>query len=139
MSYIILGFLCVIPSISFSILTDGETQNSTLWDESVDTTTDVFRQLLNQETLIRMSLVKNVHSLMKDMVEMKESVLTSNKRLHDAEKEILILKNDVKVLNTENQRLKEQAVKFQEELKTTDNRFGEIEVNITKVSYDRTN
>lgn len=137
MSYIILGFLCVIPSSCLSILTDGETQNGTLRDESGDSKTDVFRQLLNQETLIRMSLVKNVHSLMKDMVEMKESMSTSNKRLHDAEKEISSLKNEVQLLKTENQKLKEEAVKFQEEFKTTDSRFDEIKGNFTMVSYSR--
>eukprot|EP00105_Crassostrea_gigas_P008402 XP_011422962.2 PREDICTED: uncharacterized protein LOC105325204 [Crassostrea gigas] len=137
MSYIILGFLCVIPSICLSILTDGETQNDTIRDESGDSKTDVFRQLLNQETLIRMSLVKNVHSLMKDMVEMKESMSTSNKRLNDAEKEISSLKNEVHLLKTENQKLKEQAVKFQEQFKTTDSRFDEIEGNFTKVSFSR--
>eukprot|EP00105_Crassostrea_gigas_P008401 XP_011422961.1 PREDICTED: uncharacterized protein LOC105325203 [Crassostrea gigas] len=137
MSYIILGFLCVIPSTCWSFLTDGETQNGTLRDESVDTKTDVFRQLLNQETLIRISLVKNVHSLMKDMVEMKESMSTSNKRLNDAEKEISSLKNEVQLLKTENQKLKEEAVKFQEEFKTTDSKFDEIKGNFTKVSYSR--
>lgn len=34
----------------------------------------VFRQLLNQETLIRMSVEKNVHVLMKDMVSLKDSM-----------------------------------------------------------------
>ncbi|XP_019926227.3 structural maintenance of chromosomes protein 2 [Magallana gigas] len=138
MAYIILGFLCVIPSICLSILTDGETQNGTLRDKSVDTETDVFRQLLNQETLIRMSLVKNVHSLMKDMIEMKESMSASNKRLHDAEKEISSLKNEVQLLKTENQKFKEQAVKFQDDFRTTDSRFNEIEGNFTKVSQSQT-
>nr|XP_011438924.2 uncharacterized protein LOC109617055 [Crassostrea gigas] len=132
---LVFGFLCVIPSTCLSILTDGETQNGTLRDESVDTKTDVFRQLLNQETLIRMSLVKNVHSLMKDMVEMKESMSTSNKRLHDAEKEISSLKNEVQLLKTENQKLKEEAVKFHEEFKTADSKFDDIKENFTKVSF----
>lgn len=61
--------------------------------------------------------------------------LISNKRLHDAEKEISILQNEVQVLKTENQRLKEQAVKIQEEFKTTESRFDEIEGNFTKVSF----
>lgn len=34
----------------------------------------VLRQLLNQETLIRMSVEKNVHVLMKDMVSLKDSL-----------------------------------------------------------------
>lgn len=36
----------------------------------------VLRQLLNQETLIRMSVEKNVHVLMKDMVSLKDSLLS---------------------------------------------------------------
>lgn len=83
--FIFTELLCVIQTSGFSSLTDVETQNVTLRDEAIATKTDVFRQLLNQETLIRMSLVKDVNSLVKDMVEIKEVMTTSKKQLHDAE------------------------------------------------------
>lgn len=133
----IIGCLCVIPSSGFSRLTDAETQNVTLRDEAIATKTDVFKILLNQETLIRMSLVKDVNSLMKDMIEMKERMKTSNTRLHDAEKEISSLKTEIHSLKTENQRLKEQAVKFQENFKLIGQNFSEIDRNFTNASFCR--
>lgn len=133
--YIIIWCLCVIPTSGFSRLTDTETQNVTLRDEAIATKTDVFKMLLNQETLIRMSLVKDVQSLMKDMIEMKEKMTTSNKRLHDAEKEISSLKIDKHSLKTENQRFKEQAVKFQENFKFIGQNFSEIQQNFTIASF----
>ncbi|XP_065941351.1 early endosome antigen 1-like [Magallana gigas] len=133
--YIIIWCLCVIPTSGFSRLTDTKTQNVTLRDEAIATKTDVFKILLNQETLIRMFLVKDVQSLMKDMIEMKEKMTTSNKRLHDAEKEISSLKIDIHSLKTENQRLKEQAVQYQENFKFIDQNFSEIQQNFTSASF----
>ncbi|XP_062597981.1 uncharacterized protein LOC134259412 [Saccostrea cucullata] len=58
-------------------------KNSTDLDfGSLDTKhVDVFRQLLNQETLIRMTLVKNVHALMKDMVSLQQSLVSSESEI----------------------------------------------------------
>lgn len=133
--YIIIWCLCAIPSSGFSRLTDTKTQNGTLRDETIATKTDVFKILLNQETLIRVSLVKDVQSLMKEMIEMKEKMTTSDKRLHDAEKEISSLKIDIHSLKNENQMLKEQAVQFQENFKFIGQNFSEIEQNFTNASF----
>lgn len=129
--FVVTELLCVIQTSGFSSLTDAETQNVTLRNEAIATKTDVFRQLLNQETLIRMSLVKDVQSLVKDMVEIKEVMTTSKKQLNDGEKEILSLKNEVQLLKTENQKLKEQAVKIQE---ANNHKFLIIGENFTEVS-----
>eukprot|EP00105_Crassostrea_gigas_P019978 XP_011438639.1 PREDICTED: heavy metal-binding protein HIP-like [Crassostrea gigas] len=61
----------------------------------------------------------------------------SNKRLHDAEKEISSLKIDIHSLKTENQRLKEHAVKFQEKFKFIGQNFSEFEQNFTSASFGR--
>lgn len=131
-SYIIIEFLCVIQASALSSLTDDETRNVTLRDELMDTKTDVFKLLLNQETLIRMSLVRDVNSLLKDMVDMKESMTNSNDRLYDVKKAMSSLKNELQLLKYENQKLKEQAAKFQEKFNTTDIRF-----NITEIQYEK--
>ena len=69
-----LVFIAVVQSAAVSILTDEVSQNSTYPNENEISAknVDVFRQLLNQETIIRMNLVKNVHILMKDMLTLKE-------------------------------------------------------------------
>ncbi|XP_048781202.2 uncharacterized protein LOC125683784 [Ostrea edulis] len=120
-----LSFLCITESNILSPLTDGEIQNVTsLVGVDLDNrNTDVFRQLLNQETLIRIALVKNVHSLMKDMVDLKQSMGTTTRQLLDAEKEIAHLKQNVISLKTENQNLKGKVLKFQQVLEDIDRNF----------------
>jgi chromosome segregation ATPase len=99
-------------------LTDDVLQNGTRL-AGVDFSgrnTDVFRQLLNQETLIRIALVKNVHGLMKDVVDLKQSLGTTTKKLGEAEKKITHLEQDVISLKTENRNLKEKASKLKHDL-----------------------
>lgn len=132
--YTIIGCLCVTQAGAISRLTDAETENVTLQDEAIVTKTDVLKMLLNQETLIRMSLVKDVNSIMEDMLEVKEMMSTNNIRLGDVEKEISSLKNELQLLKTENQKLKEQGWKFQDDFKANSHKFNEIDRNL---SYDR--
>ncbi|XP_056016798.1 uncharacterized protein LOC130053499 [Ostrea edulis] len=82
---------------------------------------DVFRQLLNQETLIRIDLVKHVHSLMQEMVTLKDNTL----KLQNSLDEILIrskedmksTQRDIKALKLENQILKETLTEIETVLK----------------------
>uniref|UniRef100_K1PZ60 Caprin-2 n=1 Tax=Magallana gigas TaxID=29159 RepID=K1PZ60_MAGGI len=129
--YTIIGCLCVTQAGAMSRLTDAETQNVSLRNEATATKTEVFKLLLNQETLIRMSLVKDVNSIMEDMLEVKGSVSTNNIRLGDVEKEISSLKNELQLLKTENQKLKEQGWKFQDDFKTSSHKFNEIDRNLS--------
>lgn len=98
LSFLVFGFVCAIPSSCLFRFPDGNTQNTTFRSETVVTKIDVLRILLNQETLMRMTLVKDVHSLMKDIIDMKVNLATSKKQLHDAMKEISILTSEVKLL-----------------------------------------
>jgi chromosome segregation ATPase len=116
-----------------SPLTDDDLQNGTRL-AGVDFSgrnTDVFRQLLNQETLIRIALVKNVHGLMKDVVDLKQSLGTTTKKLGEAEKKITHLEQDVISLKTENRNLKEEVSKLQHDLE-------DIGRNITTSAEGRT-
>ncbi|XP_061182705.1 uncharacterized protein LOC133191048 [Saccostrea echinata] len=135
--YIVPCVLCISVTNGLSALTDDEIQNVTslLGQESGGKpNTDLFRQLLNQETLIRMALVKNVHTLMKDMVEMKQSMATNDRRLQEAEKEILVLKQEVQTIESENQQIKEQATKFQQGFTDFDKKLEKIEEKFTQVA-----
>ncbi|XP_056016823.1 uncharacterized protein LOC125673821 [Ostrea edulis] len=69
------------------LLTDDNVQNSTNQNlVGVDSqNVDMFRQLLNQETIIRMNLIKNVHALMKDMLTLKENfAVVEQKNSHES-------------------------------------------------------
>ncbi|XP_048781201.2 uncharacterized protein LOC125683783 [Ostrea edulis] len=132
-----LSFLCITESNILSPLTDGEIQNVTsLAGVDLDNRNiDVFRQLLNQETLIRIALVKNVHSLMKDMVDLKQNMGTTTRQLRNAEKEIAHLKQDVISLKTENQNLKGKVLKFQQGLEVIDRNFTQAAKS--RIEYEK--
>lgn len=74
----VLVFACiyVVQTSSLSVVTDDESKNITsLKLDTLDSgNVDVFRQLLNQETIIRITLEKNVHALMKDMLTLQEKL-----------------------------------------------------------------
>nr|XP_022287429.1 uncharacterized protein LOC111100109 [Crassostrea virginica] len=115
-SGLFLGFLFVVQTKSLSVLTDDRPQTSGPDGESAKT--DILRQLLNQETIIRMALDKKVYDLDKDFIEMKENMaemknnnVNNNKQLQDAKREIEINKQQLqdakREIETNNQQLQD--------------------------------
>ncbi|KAK3106365.1 hypothetical protein FSP39_018595 [Pinctada imbricata] len=103
----LLGSICLQNGYAYS-----EMENSTAVGTNEDGSSDVpkqpmgpdvFRQLLNQETLIRMALVKNVNSLMLDMVSLKNSVMSLQKNVEQITK---VSVEDIMGLKLENKKLK---------------------------------
>ncbi|XP_048769665.2 uncharacterized protein LOC125675876, partial [Ostrea edulis] len=87
---------------------------------------DVFRQLLNQETLIRMALVKNVHALMKDMVDLKQTMKTLEDTQQKTDLEVTNLQQEVDLLKRENQKLDLENRKYE-------NTFDIVKQNFTQM------
>lgn len=79
----VLMLVGIVQTSTNSMLTDDETKNLTSLNlDSLDSrNVDIVRQLLNQETLIRMTLVKNVHALMKDMLTLQEKLTAVENRI----------------------------------------------------------
>lgn len=112
-------------------------KNTTDFDfGSLDTKhVDVFRQLLNQETLIRMTLVKNVHALMKDMVSLQQSLVSSESEMSSLKetttREIAELKKEVRsLLKLENTRLNNKVTICNENIES-------LKENLTVVDASR--
>lgn len=82
---------------------------------------DVFRQLLNQETLIRINLVKHVHTLMQEMVTLKDNTLKLQNSLDEiligSKEDLKSTQRDIKALKLENQKLKETSTEMETVLK----------------------
>lgn len=80
---VVLMLIAIVQSSTISMLTDDETKNLTSLNlDTLDSkNVDVFRQLLNQETIIRITLVKNVHALMKDMLTLQEKLTAVENRI----------------------------------------------------------
>ena len=96
LSHLLLVFLFVVQTNSLSVLTDEKSQATKTDGETV-----LVRQLLNQETLIRMALDKKVNDLVKVIAEIQNSLGTNNQQLLDAKKEIAALKNENRALKAE--------------------------------------
>ncbi|XP_062614759.1 caprin-2-like [Saccostrea cucullata] len=92
-------------SIALSFLSD---QNDGNWSRDFVSDNEpkiqiFFRQLLNQESIIRMNLANNVESLKKDMATFRESMGTA---MGNVKNKVLKLEATVERLKTENERLK---------------------------------
>ncbi|XP_062575100.1 uncharacterized protein LOC134237033 [Saccostrea cucullata] len=128
--------ISLFGSHAFSVLTDGNIKNSTDLDfGSLDTKhVDVLRQLLNQETLIRMTLVKNVHALMKDMVSLQQSLVSSESEMSSLKdtttREITELKKEVRSLKLEKNRLSSKVTRYNENIES-------LKENLTVVDASR--
>ncbi|XP_062567280.1 uncharacterized protein LOC134229550 [Saccostrea cucullata] len=127
-----LGFLSFLQVHSFSIVTENGGQNITHFDiNDIDAkNVDVFRQLLNQETIIRIGLVKNVHSLMKDMIDLKQSMKTLETSQQKTEVEVTALKQEVNELKRENERLKLENRRYEEMFSSVKENFTEMNQRI---------
>ncbi|XP_056016363.1 uncharacterized protein LOC125673819 isoform X2 [Ostrea edulis] len=110
--YLTLVVVIINKTAGVSLLTGGNVQNSTNQNlVGVDSQTlDVFRQLLNEETIIRMNLVKNVDALMKNTAILKENLAVAEQKIStikaSTDHEILVLKTEVQELKLENYVLK---------------------------------
>ncbi|XP_078320033.1 uncharacterized protein LOC111106082 [Crassostrea virginica] len=130
MSRLVLVFLFVVQTNSLSVLTDDKSQATKTDGETV-----LVRQLLNQETLIRMALDRKVNELVKGMTEMKKEMATNSKQLQDAQtkyetnnqllqdakKEIAALKNENSAFKAEWQVQSNITTLLSDNLKTTIN------------------
>ncbi|XP_048743994.2 heavy metal-binding protein HIP-like [Ostrea edulis] len=96
--------LCAVHIHGLSILTGNSGPNVTQLDTNdFDSKKGIsFKQLLNQETIIRIGLVKNVYDLMKDMITMKQSIETASQKTN---LEIADLQREVEKLKDKNHRL----------------------------------
>ncbi|XP_052709699.1 uncharacterized protein LOC128184304 [Crassostrea angulata] len=144
----ILTGLCMLLIISrvqtstISMLTDDETTNATSLNlDTLDSNNvDVFRQLLNQETIIRMTLVKNVHALMKDMLILQEKLTAAENRISkihtSTDHEISKLKEEVKLLKTENEFLKNNSAQVRADIDQLNENLTDLSNTLTDVKIE---
>lgn len=135
-------FVTVIQIDAFSALTDHDSHNRTSRNKSeLDyRAMDVFRQLLNQDTIIRMTLVQNVHVLMKDMLIMQEKLAKAENKISDIKtstnNEIIELQKEVNFLKTENGLLKNYSVSFLNDLQELDKNLNNVSNTINDVKTE---
>lgn len=139
---LVFAFLNVVQTSSLSVVTDDETENLT--SPNLDTldfnNVDVFRQLLNQETLIRMTLVKNVHALMKDMLTLQEKLTVAENMIStiqtSTDHEISELKKEVDILRTDNSFLKNHSAFCKNDLEKLKENLDNVTKSVTDVKVE---
>lgn len=140
--FLVFIFITVIQTEAFSALTDHDSHNRTSTNKSeLDyRTVDVFRQLLNQETIIRMTLVQNVHVLTKDMLIMQEKLAKAENKISDIKTstnhEIYELQKEVYFLKTENELLKNYSASFLNDLQEFDKNLNNVSNTINDVKTE---
>ena len=135
-------FIAGIQSVTVSKLTDEDSRNSTYHNlnEISANNVDVFRQLLNQETLIRINLVKNVHALMKDMLTLQEKFAETEVKISrmktTTDDEISELKKQIEFLKVENAALKNKTTVDEKEIMTLKENLENASNTLTDVKVE---
>ncbi|XP_078317282.1 uncharacterized protein LOC111103848 [Crassostrea virginica] len=131
-----------VHSATVSILTDEISQNKTNpnINEISAKNVDVFRQLMNQETIIRINLVKNVHALMKDMLTLQEKMVETEGEISRVKtttyQEISELKKQVEFLKAENAALKNKTAVDEKEIMILKENLENVSNTLTDVKVE---
>lgn len=138
----VFAFLNAVQTSSLTVVTDDESKNLTSLnlDKLDSNNADVFRQLLNQETIIRMTLIKNVHALMKDMLTLQEKLAAAENRISmihtSTDHKISKLKNEIDILKIENSFLKNQSTFFKNDLEKINKNLDNVTNTMTDVKIE---
>nr|XP_022336583.1 myosin heavy chain, clone 203-like [Crassostrea virginica] len=136
LSYLFLAILFVARTTSLSFVSDDKAQPTGpdgQTTRSEDAQSDILRQLLNQETLIRMALDRKVSDLVNDMADLKKYVQTSTKQLQDSKREIETnnkqLQDAKREIETNNKQLQDAKREIETNNKQLQDAKREIETN----------
>ena len=126
----------LVRTHAYSLLTDGENKTSTILEgkEHAWNDVDFLRQMINQETVIRLSLVKNVQALVNDVNLMKKSITTSEMTISALQQTIETLNVRVDSLEEENKRLKESSVDYQERIHDLETTLEAVNVSVNSLN-----
>jgi chromosome segregation ATPase len=114
--------LCAVQIQGHSIITGDIGPNVTqLTTNNLDLkTVELFRQLLNQETIIRMGLEKNLQDLKKDVITIKQSMKTPKSVSQKTNQIIADLQRKVQQLTQENQILQFENITVKQSTETSE-------------------
>ena len=139
--YGLVSIVCV-QCATLSLLTDEDPHNSTSPNikEISGKNVDIFRQLLNQETIIRINLVKNVHALMKDMLTLQEKMAETEGKISrvktTTDQEISELKKQVEFLKAENAALKNKTAVDEKEIMMLKEKVENVSNTLTDLKVE---
>lgn len=89
------------------------------------------RQMINQETVIRLALVKNVHALVNDISILKESFAASETKISELQRTVDTLNIQVNSLQQENGQLKKSSLISQAKSIELETKFQNVSDNVS--------
>ena len=132
----LLIFIFVRANALSSLLTDGDNKTSTTLENKEHAWNDVdfLRQMINQETVIRLALVKNVQTLVGDVIQMKKSITTSELTISALQRTVENLNRRVDSLEQENKQLKNSSVVLQDGVLNLETRLNDMNNNVSSLN-----
>ncbi|XP_061177352.1 uncharacterized protein LOC133186087 [Saccostrea echinata] len=89
--------------------------------------------MINQETVIRLALVKNVHVLMNDVDSIKRNIASSDTTVSNLQQMIETLKTQVYTLQQENKKLADDNKELRKQTQEFQEHFTKVDENITVI------
>ncbi|XP_052709153.1 uncharacterized protein LOC128183949 [Crassostrea angulata] len=128
-------FLRFTSADTTSSLTDGENKTSTSLEVKDHEWNDlsILRQMVNQETVIRLALVKNVHALVSDVSLMKKSFAASETTISGLQQTIEALSTLVYSLQKENSELKNSSIISQTRMMEFETRIQTLNESVSSL------
>lgn len=128
-------FLRFTSADTTSSLTDGENKTSTSLEVKDQEWNDlsILRQMVNQETVIRLALVKNVHALVSDVNLMKKSIAASETTISGLQQTIEALSTLVYSLQKENSELKNRSIISQTKMMEFETRIQTLNESVSSL------
>lgn len=121
-----------------SFLTDGENKTSTSLESKDQEWNDfsILRQMINQETVIRLALVKNVHSLVNDVTLLKQSLATSETKISEQQRTIASLKQENRELKNSSRMSETRITEFETKLRIVNENVSTLHEQLNDIEKD---
>lgn len=128
---ICVGF--ILEKADSSRLTDNNNKRTTLQENKTPDCYEIsfLRQMINQETVIRLALVKNVHALVNDISILKESFAASETKTSELQRTVDALNIQVNSLQQENGQLKKSSLISQAKSMELETKFQNVRDNVS--------
>ena len=123
----------ILEKADSSRLTDNNNKTTTLQENKTPDCYEIsfLRQMINQETVIRLALVKNVHALVNDISILKESFAASETKISELQRTVDALNIQVSSLQQENGQLKESSLISQAKSMELETKFQNVSDNVS--------
>lgn len=115
-----------------SYLIDGENDNSTLVNTKLECyELSILRQMIDQETVIRLALVKNVHALVGDVNLIKKSLAVSETTIVELRQTVQAFNVQVDALLLENSKLKNESIIIKTKMMEQDSKLRTVNYSVS--------